>query len=336
MTGDIHSGWACELPYDPATYPLGDSAGVEFVCSSVTSNNLKDITGAPPRTASLAGRGGDPGQQPAHQVPRTSTTTASRSSTSPASAPRWTGSSSATAPTGTPRSPGRGRWPPRPAPAGCTRSDRCARAARDGARSSRRPGGDRRRAPHGPHRRRRRRAALDRAAGVRRGHAGRGKPQATPRRRAYVLVVDGCRPDEIDEGLTPNLQALRDGGLRFPRASSMPVMETIPNHVMMMTGVRPDRVRRPGQLDLRPRPRRGARHGPAERHQGPHRHRAAQPAPGYRTGTVLSKEYLYGVFGEPGHRTAGSRRRSSRSPGTRPTSSRWRPRWRCSTRSTRT
>ena len=54
VTGDIHSGWACELPYDPASYPVGDSAGVEFVCSSVTSNNLKDITGTPPRTASIA------------------------------------------------------------------------------------------------------------------------------------------------------------------------------------------------------------------------------------------------------------------------------------------
>jgi alkaline phosphatase D len=58
ITGDIHSGWACELPYDASTYtgvnPAEDSAGVEFVCSSVTSSNLKDITGAPPRTASVA------------------------------------------------------------------------------------------------------------------------------------------------------------------------------------------------------------------------------------------------------------------------------------------
>ncbi|RYP86936.1 alkaline phosphatase [Nocardioides guangzhouensis] len=54
LTGDIHSGWACELPLDAATYPLGESAGVELVCSSVTSNNLKDITGSPPRTTSLA------------------------------------------------------------------------------------------------------------------------------------------------------------------------------------------------------------------------------------------------------------------------------------------
>lgn len=54
LTGDIHSAWASDLPRDPATYPLLDttSAGVEFVCTSVTSNNLKDILGTPRRTAS--------------------------------------------------------------------------------------------------------------------------------------------------------------------------------------------------------------------------------------------------------------------------------------------
>ncbi|WP_296602481.1 alkaline phosphatase D family protein, partial [Nocardioides sp.] len=57
VTGDIHSGWACELPYDASTYPVGDSAGVEFVCSSVTSNNLKDITGTPPRSTSTVVEG---------------------------------------------------------------------------------------------------------------------------------------------------------------------------------------------------------------------------------------------------------------------------------------
>ncbi|NEK85146.1 alkaline phosphatase [Blastococcus saxobsidens] len=55
LTGDIHSGWACELPADPLTYPLtGDSVGVELVCTSVTSDNLDDILGTPPRTATLA------------------------------------------------------------------------------------------------------------------------------------------------------------------------------------------------------------------------------------------------------------------------------------------
>lgn len=54
LTGDIHSGWACELPVDPGTYPLSRSAGVELVATSVTSNNLDDLTGTPPRTGSLA------------------------------------------------------------------------------------------------------------------------------------------------------------------------------------------------------------------------------------------------------------------------------------------
>lgn len=46
LTGDIHSAWAAELPVDPGAYPVNASTvGVEFVCTSVTSNNLKDIVG---------------------------------------------------------------------------------------------------------------------------------------------------------------------------------------------------------------------------------------------------------------------------------------------------
>ncbi|MBZ5735006.1 alkaline phosphatase D family protein [Nocardioides sp. TRM66260-LWL] len=55
ITGDIHSGWAADLPADTSLYPaVGDSLAVEFVGASVTSNNLKDITGTPPRTTSVA------------------------------------------------------------------------------------------------------------------------------------------------------------------------------------------------------------------------------------------------------------------------------------------
>ncbi|MFC4782904.1 alkaline phosphatase family protein [Nocardioides sp. MAHUQ-72] len=116
------------------------------------------------------------------------------------------------------------------------------------------------------------------------------------RKRAYVLVVDGCRPDEIDALLTPNLHALRERGLHLPRAASLPVMETIPNHVMMMTGVRPDRSGVPanaihdrelGKVRTMDRPTDIAAPtviGRLNRH-------------GLTTGTVLSKEYLYGVFG---------------------------------------
>ncbi|WP_019484262.1 alkaline phosphatase D family protein [Arthrobacter sp. TB 23] len=55
LTGDIHSGWACDLPADPLTYPAsGNSVATEFVCTSVTSDNLDDILNVPPRTASVA------------------------------------------------------------------------------------------------------------------------------------------------------------------------------------------------------------------------------------------------------------------------------------------
>lgn len=54
LTGDIHSGWACELPVDPGTYPLSRTVGVELVATSITSNNLDDLTGSAPRTTSLA------------------------------------------------------------------------------------------------------------------------------------------------------------------------------------------------------------------------------------------------------------------------------------------
>ena len=119
---------------------------------------------------------------------------------------------------------------------------------------------------------------------------------AARRRRCYVLVLDGCRPDEVGGGLMPTVQALRDGGLNYPRASSLPIMETIPNHVMMMTGVRPDRSGVPANAIY-------------DRALGEVRDmdRASDirtttiinqlNRSGRTTGTVLSKEYLYGVFG---------------------------------------
>jgi hypothetical protein len=141
------------------------------------------------------------------------------------------------------------------------------------------------------------------AAGLAAGVAISTTPAAAVRdtsarsgRRAYVLVLDGCRPDEITPLLMPRTSALRDGGLNHPRAVSLPIMETIPNHVMMMTGVRPDRSGVPANSVL-------------DRQSGEVRDLDRESdirvvtvieqlnAAGLRTGTVLSKEYLYGVFG---------------------------------------
>jgi alkaline phosphatase D len=53
LTGDIHSSWAADVPADRVTYPAGGSAAVEFVGTSITSDNLDEITGSPPRTSSV-------------------------------------------------------------------------------------------------------------------------------------------------------------------------------------------------------------------------------------------------------------------------------------------
>ncbi|WP_424214205.1 alkaline phosphatase D family protein [Streptomyces sp. BI20] len=54
LTGDIHMAWATEVPVTAATYPLSRSAGVEFVVTSVTSDNIDDILHVPADTVSLA------------------------------------------------------------------------------------------------------------------------------------------------------------------------------------------------------------------------------------------------------------------------------------------
>lgn len=62
LTGDIHSSWACDLPLDPGSYNPADPSGrlggspsvaVELVGTSITSDNLNEITGSPPRTTSI-------------------------------------------------------------------------------------------------------------------------------------------------------------------------------------------------------------------------------------------------------------------------------------------
>ncbi len=117
----------------------------------------------------------------------------------------------------------------------------------------------------------------------------------TRKKRAYVLVLDGCRPDEIGRELMPTVASMRHWGRNYPRASSLPVMETLPNHVMMMTGVRPDRNGVPAN-DIYDR-RRGEGRTMDRRYDI----RAATMLQrlewsGRRSGSVLSKEYLYGVF----------------------------------------
>ena len=116
------------------------------------------------------------------------------------------------------------------------------------------------------------------------------------RTRVYVLVVDGCSPGEVHPTLMPNLSALRDGGTTFPAAQSLPVMETIPNHVMMMSGVRPDRSGVPAN-SVYDRSERVVRtlDRPGDLRAATLLDRLRER--GSTTGSVLSKEYLFGIFG---------------------------------------
>ena len=72
-----------------------------------------------------------------------------------------------------------------------------------------------------------------------------------------LISIDGFRPDYLDRGLTPNMNALADRGVRGALKPSFPT-KTFPNHYALITGLRPDRngivgntmldPRRPGQL----------------------------------------------------------------------------------------
>lgn len=53
LTGDIHMAWANDVPVTAATYPWSRSAGVEFVVTSVTSDNIDDLLHVPADTVSL-------------------------------------------------------------------------------------------------------------------------------------------------------------------------------------------------------------------------------------------------------------------------------------------
>jgi hypothetical protein len=124
-----------------------------------------------------------------------------------------------------------------------------------------------------------------------------GRAQAAQgRRRAYVVVVDGCTPTEITPSLTPTLAALRSGGLDHPVARSLPVMETIPNHVMMMTGLRPDRTGVPANV-VHDRVLGATRTLDRPRDLRAPTVLGRLDRAGFTTATVLSKEYLFGIFG---------------------------------------
>lgn len=81
--------------------------------------------------------------------------------------------------------------------------------------------------------------------------------QQAERPSTILISIDGMRPDYLDRGLTPNLNALKARGVAAAMRPSFPT-KTFPNHYTIVTGKRPDRSgivgnsmidpRRPGQI----------------------------------------------------------------------------------------
>ncbi len=57
LTGDIHSSYSCDIPANPVGYNPATSLSLatEFVCTSVTSDNVNEIAGAPERIPAPGG-----------------------------------------------------------------------------------------------------------------------------------------------------------------------------------------------------------------------------------------------------------------------------------------
>lgn len=116
--------------------------------------------------------------------------------------------------------------------------------------------------------------------------------------RVYVLVVDGCRPDEAVGAYLPTLRSLAAQGTSFAAARAITVAETIPNHVAMMSGVWPDRSGVPANSVWDPALGAVRDLGRASDLLVPTLLDRLPAELGLATASVLSKDYLFGVFGE--------------------------------------
>ncbi|MES2097397.1 MAG: ectonucleotide pyrophosphatase/phosphodiesterase [Pseudomonadota bacterium] len=67
-----------------------------------------------------------------------------------------------------------------------------------------------------------------------------GAPTEVRKPVTILISIDGFRPDYLDRGVTPNLNALAAAGISASMRPSYP-SKTFPNHWTLVTGVRPDR-----------------------------------------------------------------------------------------------
>lgn len=112
----------------------------------------------------------------------------------------------------------------------------------------------------------------------------------------YVIVTDGMRPDELNAAQAPTLHRWATEGTRYTDASSVMIAETLPNHTAMMTGLLPERSGVPansiwdhatGDERLLDRPSDLRVPTVLDR---------VRTEAGLTTASVLSKDYLHGLF----------------------------------------
>jgi ectonucleotide pyrophosphatase/phosphodiesterase family member 5 len=114
--------------------------------------------------------------------------------------------------------------------------------------------------------------------------------------RVYVVVVDGLQPQQIGPQ-TPNLNALKGGGTWYEQARAILPAETLPNHAAMMTGVTPDRNGIVANQFFRGQIAREYMQYPEFWDADTLTTRLERAFNGdIATATILSKEYLYGLF----------------------------------------
>ncbi|MFL0578356.1 alkaline phosphatase family protein [Dietzia sp. 179-F 9C3 NHS] len=113
----------------------------------------------------------------------------------------------------------------------------------------------------------------------------------------YVIVTDGMRPDELNPVQSPTLHRWAAEGTRYSQASSIMIAETLPNHAAMVTGVLPARNGVPSNSiwdhavgDERTLDRPDDLRAPTVLDR-------IRTEAGLTTASVLSKDYLHGLFG---------------------------------------
>lgn len=276
LTGDIHSSWACDVPLDPGAYPLiSPSVATELVGTSVTSDNLDEIVGSPPRTTSIPVEQAFVGLNRHIKMLEFDShgfsivdVTAERTqmdwfylrsaaiSDRPQHDPRAdiVHDRSWRVPVGTNTvEPADGpvgarltAAPPTDAPTdgGADGGDTDGATGDEGSPAVTDPDVAADAAPQPQP------TGTSRPLPVTGGAPLLGLGAAAVAAadedavRVYVVVVDGLRPDQVDR--MPFLSSLRDEGTSFPESRAQMLAETTPNHVAMLTGVRSDRHGMPG------------------------------------------------------------------------------------------